>query len=96
MKNGIKSFLVVLMIGIISMLGISSVNAVPNSISGVNHDELISFEGGPNLYYKHYNGGVAFCTTFMVQGVGSSCTVSSSQWNTPIASGIAAIMKRIL
>ena len=94
MKNGIKSFLVVLMIGIISMLGISSVNAVPNSISGVNHDELISFEGGPNLYYKHYNGGVAFCTTFMVQGVGSSCTVSSSQWNTPIASGIAAIIEK--
>ena len=94
MKNGIKSFLVVLMIGIISMLGISSVNAVPNSISGVNHDELISFEDGPNLYYKHYNGGVAFCTTFMVQGVGSSCTVSSSQWNTPIASGIAAIIEK--
>ena len=94
MKNIIKSFLIVLITGIISIVGISNVDALPNSISGVDHSELISFEGGINLYYKKYNSGVAFCTTFMVQGVGSSCTLSSSQWNTPIAAGIGAIVEK--
>lgn len=94
MMRRIKGLLLVFVIGIASILGAKSVNALPNSISGVNAGELISYDGGPRLYHKTYGNGVVFCTTFYVQGVGSSCKLSSDQWSYPVAAGIAAIIEK--
>ena len=94
MFNKLKYLLLVFVVGIVSMIGTSGVNALPNSISGVNAGELISYDGGPRLFHKTYGNGVVFCTTFYVQGVGSSCTLSNSQWSNPSAQGIAAIINK--
>ena len=94
MFNKLKYLLLVFVIGIVSMIGTIGVNALPDSIDGVNAGELISFDGGPNLYNKTYGNGVAFCATFHVQGVGSSCKLSSSQWSYAGASGVAAIIEK--
>lgn len=94
MFNKLKYLLLVFVVGIVSMIGTSGVNALPNSISGVNAGELISYDGGPRLFHKTYGNGVVFCTTFYVQGVGSSCTLSNSQWSNPTAQGIAAIINK--
>ena len=94
MFNKFKFLLLILIIGIISIINVSIVNALPNSISGVNAGDLISYDGGPRLYHKTYGIGVVLCTTFYVQGVGSSCTLSGSQWSNPTAEGIAAIINK--
>ena len=90
----IKNLFFVLIIGIVSIFSTSNVSALPKSISGITHSELLSYDGGPRLYYKPYSSGVVFCTTFMIQGVGTSCELSSSQWDTPIAAGIAAVIEK--
>ena len=87
-----------LVLAIIIMLGMlivpSTTRALPSSVSGIDHSEVISFDGGVSLYHKTYGNGVAFCTTFLIQGVGSSCTLSNNQWSVPAASGIAAIIEK--
>lgn len=93
MFNKLRVLLLTIVLGIVSMAS-SSVYALPNSISGVNAGSLISYDGSVNLYHKTYSGGVAFCTTFHVQGVGSNCSLSSSQWSEPTAEGIAAIIDK--
>ncbi len=94
MFNKLKYLLLVFVIGIVSIVGTKSVNALPESISGVNAGSLISYDGGPRLYHKTYGNGVVFCTTFYVQGVGSSCKLSADQWSYPVAAGIAAIIEK--
>ena len=85
------------LITFISMLGITSVKAdnakYPSKLENVNKNYLINYSGY-NLYYKTYNGGYVFCTSFHVQGVGTSCSLSSNQWSTPTQAGIAAIIKK--
>ena len=85
------------LITFISMLGITSVKAdnakYPSKLENVNRNYLINYSGY-NLYYKTYSGGYAFCTSFHVQGVGTSCSLSSNQWSTPTQAGIAAIVKK--
>ena len=93
MFNKIKCLLLVFVVGIVSLIG-TEVSALPSSVSGVTAGNLISYDGSVNLYYKTYGSGVAFCTTFHVQGVGSSCSLSSSQWSNPTAQGIAAIIEK--
>lgn len=93
MFNKVKLLLLVFIIGIVSMVG-TSVNALPNSISGVKAGNLISYDGSVNLFYKTYGNGVAFCTTFHVQGVGNNCSLSGTQWSNPTAQGIAAIIDK--
>lgn len=94
MFNKLKGLLLVFVIGIVSMVGAKSTNALPESISGVNAGNLISYDGGPRLYHKTYGNGVVFCTTFYVQGVGSSCKLSSEEWSYPVAAGVAAIIEK--
>ena len=93
MFNKLKYLLLVFVVGIVSIIG-TSVNALPNSISGVNAGNLISYDGGPRLYHKTYGNGVVMCTTFYVQGVGSNCTLSNNQWSDNAAEGIAAIINK--
>ena len=85
------------LITFISMLGITSVKAdnakYPSKLENVNKNYLINYSGY-NLYYKTYSGGYVFCTSFHVQGVGTSCSLSSNQWSTPTQAGIAAIVKK--
>ena len=52
MFNKLKYLLLVFVVGIVSMIGTSGVNALPNSISGVNAGELISYDGGPRLFHN--------------------------------------------
>ncbi len=94
MFNKLKYLLLVFVVGIVSMIGTSGVNALPNSIDGITKESVISYDGGVSLYHKVYGNGVAFCTTFNVQGVGSSCKLSSSQWSYAGASGVAAIIEK--
>ena len=54
MFNKLKCLLLVFVIGIVSIVGTKSVNALPESISGVNAGSLISYDGGPRLYHKTY------------------------------------------
>lgn len=68
--------------------------ALPNSISGISANKTLNYNGYDQMLYKTYNGGVVFCATFHVQGVGSSCTLASSQWSTPTQSGVAAIVTK--
>ena len=94
MKRICKAFLS-LLIAFISFFGIASVQAAsyPSSLTNVNKNYLINYSGY-NLYYKTYSGGYAFCTSFHVQGVGTSCSISSKQWSKPTQAGIAAIIKK--
>ena len=94
MKRICKAFLS-LLIAFISFFGIASVQAAsyPSGLTNVNKNYLINYSGY-NLYYKTYSGGYAFCTSFHVQGVGTSCSISSKQWSKPTQAGIAAIIKK--
>ena len=94
MKNILK-VLFSFFVALVSVFSITSVNAesYPNKLTNVKKNYLINYSGY-NLYYKTYSGGYAFCTTFHVQGVGTSCTLSNSQWSDPAKAGIAAIIKK--
>ncbi len=83
------------LIAFISVFGITSAKAAsyPSKLENVNKNYLINYSGY-NLYYKTYSGGYVFCTSFHVQGVGTSCTLSNNQWSTPTQAGIAAIVKK--
>ena len=89
--KGLFSFLIAL----VSIFSITSVNAesYPSKLTNVKKNYLINYSGY-NLYYKTYSGGYAFCTSFHVQGVGTSCSLSSTQWSRPTQAGVAAIIKK--
>ena len=89
--KGLFSFLIAL----VSIFSMTSVNAesYPNKLTNVKKNYLINYSGY-NLYYKTYSGGYAFCTSFHVQGVGTSCSLSSTQWSKPTQAGVAAIIKK--
>ena len=90
MSKIFKTFLSVL-IAFISVFSISSVQAAtyPSKLTNVNKNYLINYSGY-NLYYKTYSGGYVFCTSFHVQGVGTSCTLSKNQWSIPVQAVVAA------
>ena len=94
MRRICKAFLS-LLIAFISVFCVTRVQAAsyPSKLTGVNKNYLINYSGY-NLYYKTYSGGYAFCTSFHVQGVGTSCSLSSKQWSKPTQAGIAAIIKK--
>ena len=94
MSKIFKTFLSVL-IAFISVFSISSVQAAsyPSKLTNVNKNYLINYSGY-NLYYKTYSGGYVFCTSFHVQGVGTSCTLSKNQWSIPVQAGVAAVVKK--
>ena len=89
--KGLFSFLIAL----VSIFSMTSVNAesYPNKLKKKKKNYLINYSGY-NLYYKTYSGGYAFCTSFHVQGVGTSCSLSSIQWSRPTQAGVAAIIKK--
>ena len=94
MSRLFKTFLSVL-IAFISVFSIASVQAAsyPSKLTNVRKNYLINYSGF-NLYYKTYSGGYAFCTSFHVQGVGTSCTLSKNQWSIPVQVGVAAVVKK--
>ena len=94
MNKIFKTFLSVLFT-FISVFSITSIKAAsyPSKLTNVKKNYLINYSGF-NLYYKTYSGGYTFCTTFHVQGVGTSCTLSKSQWSKPAQAGVAAIIKK--
>ena len=94
MFNKLKYLLLVFVIGIVSMIGTSGVNALPNSIDGITKESVISYDGGISLYHKVYGNGVVFCTAFNIDGVGTSCKLSSEQWSYAGAAGVAAIIDK--
>ena len=69
-------------------------SAHPSSISNVNPNYIISYDNLARLYYKTYSNGVAFCSTFHVPNVGSSCTLSKSQWSEATQAGVAAVVEK--
>lgn len=74
---------------------VGRINALlPNSITGVVTPKVLKFNGNDQLLYKTYNNGVVFCTSFHVQGVGSSCKLSDSQWSQPTQAGVAAVITK--
>lgn len=89
-----KAFLS-LLIAFVSVFSIASVEAAnyPSKLTNVKKNYLINYSGY-NLYYKTYSEGYVFCTSFHVQGVGTSCSLSSKQWSKPTQAGIAAIIKK--
>lgn len=94
MFNKLKYLLLVFVVGIVSVIGTGGVNALPNSIDGITKESVISYDGGIELYHKVYGSGVVFCTTFNIDGVGSSCKLSSDQWSYAGAAGVAAIIDK--
>ena len=86
------SVLLLLVLGLFSI--IPNAKALPSSLSNVTANELLNYDGLANLYYKTYSDGVVFCSTFRVQGVGSSCTLSNEQWSEATQAGVAAIVKK--
>ena len=89
-----KAFLS-LLIAFVSVFSIASVEAAnyPSKLTNVKKNYLINYSGY-NLYYKTYSEGYVFCTSFHVQGVGTSCSLSSSQWSKPVQAGVAAVVKK--
>ena len=94
MSRFVKTF-ICFVLTIVSVFGITNVKAAsyPSKLSGVNKNYLINYSGF-NLYYKTYSGGYAFCTSFHVQGVGTSCSLSKTQWSKPVQAGVAAVIKK--
>ena len=84
------------LIAIVGLVGITSVKAAgyPTSIKGISTNSVLNYNGYDSLYYKTNGTYQMFCTTFHVPSVGSSCTLASSQWSTPVASGVAAIINK--
>ena len=68
--------------------------AHPNTISNVRANNLVSYDNLARLYYKTYSNGVVFCSTFHVPNVGTSCTLSKSQWSYPAQAGVAAVIEK--
>ena len=94
MSRFVKTF-ICFVLTIVSVFGITNVKAAsyPSKLSGVSKNYLINYSGF-NLYYKTYSGGYAFCTSFHVQGVGTSCSLSKTQWSKPVQAGVAAVIKK--
>ena len=70
------------------------VNALPNSISKINKNEVLLFNDNDRLYYKTYSDGVVFCTDFHTSDVGDSCSIANTQWSLPTQAGVAAIINK--
>lgn len=68
--------------------------SLPKTITGVTQNGDLSYNGYDQLVYKKYGDGVLFCTQFHISGIGSSCTLSSSQWSQPTQAGVAAIINK--
>ena len=68
--------------------------AHPSKISNVKANYLVSYDNLARLYYKTYDSGVMFCTTFHVPHVGTSCTLSTNQWSYPAQAGVAAVIEK--
>ena len=84
------------LVAFVGFIGIKSVKALsmPTSIKGIYHNTVLNYNGYDSLYFQSNGTYQVFCTTFHVPGVGSSCSISSSQWSTPVASGVAAIVDK--
>ena len=87
-------FVLCFMLVLLSFIFDGRVNAMPNSISGLRAVKTLNYNGYDQMLYKTYNGGVAFCASFHVQGVGSSCSLSSVQYSQKTQAGLAAIVKK--
>ena len=87
-------FVLCFMLALLSFIFDGRVNAMPNSISGLKAVKTLNYNGYDQMLYKTYNGGVAFCASFHVQGVGSSCSLSSVQYSKKTQAGLAAIVKK--
>ena len=90
-------FLGIALVALMSIFTLkSSVSSMahPSSLSGVRANNLISYDNLARLYYKTYSDGVVFCSSFHVPNVGSSCTLSQSQWSEPAQAGVAAVIER--
>ena len=92
-----KKKLSIVLCFVLAIVGIFTNNikanaALPNSISGISATKTLNYNGYDQMLYKTYGGGIVLCSSFHVQGVGPSCTLSSSQWSMPTQAGVAAIV----
>ena len=95
MNKVIKKISIVLCFVAVVFMGLTKASAaLPSSISGINSIETLNYNGYDQLIYKTYSKGVLFCAQFHIQGVGTSCSLSSSQWSMPTQAGVAAIVEK--
>ena len=95
MNKVIKKISIVLCFVTVVFMGLTKASAaLPSSISGINSIETLNYNGYDQLIYKTYSKGVLFCSQFHIQGVGTSCSLSSSQWSMPTQAGVAAIVDK--
>ena len=88
--------LLCLMTAIVGFVGASKVSAAsyPSKLSGIKKGAVLKYNGYDSLYYKTNSDYKIFCTTFHTANVGSSCSLSSSQWSEPVQAGVAAAIKK--
>ena len=82
-----------LVTAIIGTVGVKAA-AYPTKLSGIKKGAILKYNGYDSLYYKTNSNYKIFCTTFHTKGVGSSCSIASSQWSEPVQAGVAAIIKK--
>ena len=95
MSKLIRKMSILLCFVAVIFVGLNKVSAaLPNTISGINGSETLNYNGYDQMIYKTYSNGVVFCAKFHIQGVGSSCTLSSSNFSVPTQAGVAAIVDK--
>lgn len=95
MNKIIKKLMVVLCFVALMFIGFNKVSAaLPNSISGITMLEDLNYNGHEQMIHKTYADGILLCSTFHVYNVGTSCTLSSSQWSIAAQAGAAAIVDK--
>ena len=94
-----KKIFRILAIFLLMFIGVSNsykVNAksYPTRLTNVKKGVTLKYNGYDYLLYKTSGSYNVFCLSFHKQYVGYTCKLSTSQYSTPVASGIAAIIKK--
>ena len=94
-----KKIFRILAIFLLMFIGASNsykVNAksYPTRLTNVKKGVTLKYNGYDYLLYKTSGSYNVFCLSFHKQYVGYTCKLSTSQYSTPVASGIAAIIKK--
>ena len=95
-KNKILSLFLCAIVALMGFFKIFQVKAVtyPSELTNIRKEGILNYTGFASLYYKLNDDYKIFCTTFHVENVGTTCSLSSKQWKTPVQVGVAAIIDK--
>ena len=91
--QGLFAVVLCLVTAIVGMVGVKAAS-YPSKLSGIKKGSVLTYNGYDSLYYKTNSNYKIFCTSFHIEGVGSSCSLSKTQWSEAVQAGVAGVIKK--